>query len=589
MTTEPKLTDHDVEIWFDRGSFNRGREYYRNGNIQHATVQGFTLTGRCQGSTPAPYRTQVVLNESGIDSTICSCPLGGNCKHCVALLLTRIHDREEFSALEERVDVLTVWEKGDLITLINKMVERYPDLESLIELQRLSIDGQSKPIDPEVIARRIENAVPDYGDYYGHRGFAGEAAIYDILETGDQYAEAGDWANAVTIYQMVAQKICDDYESFYDEEGEIVALIGNAGEGLGTCLRNVTDATVRKQILRAMFDIWLWDTTMGGHGASDSIPGPLDEFCSPVEKTWVATWAREEMPAANENGSKDWQRRQFGSFLLMLEADTLDDEAFIEICRRTGRHAELLDRLLTLKRVNEAEGVAQNLSDYHLVSTVNLFVRHGHEQIAWSLVMNRAKQSKDRRLNQWLKERAKEKDDPSTALEIAQSIFWERPGEAEYREVRELAEKVGNWAEIHVQTVKKLTAQANFRSLTEVYLVSGDVDNALDSLQRLDAGGSGRFSVYGRARGLRSKVAAAATTNRPDAAVTIYVALAEEAIAGKSRRYYADAAQTLLQVRRIYHAQGQTGMWLEQIARLRSRYRNLPAMQDEFDKVDLER
>ncbi|MEM7125813.1 MAG: SWIM zinc finger family protein [Chloroflexota bacterium] len=590
MTDLPKLTEKSVQSRFDSGSFSRGRRYYHNGYIQRPKAQGAMLKADCYGSAPVPYRVQVELDEAGIVSADCSCPLGGNCKHCVALLLTWVHEPKEFAEVEELASALAEWDKNNLIALIQKMVDRHPDLESLIELQQVRMGGQSKPISADLIMRQIDNAMPDYDDSYdyGYGGYAGESEIYGILRTGEQHAAANDWINAITIYKSVAQRLCSNYESYYDEEGEIVGLIDTAGEGLGTCLANVTNAKLREQILESMFEIWKWDTKMGGYGAADSIPGPLLEHSNSEEKALIAEWVRDNMPSPGQDRLSDWNLRQHGGFLLQLEADTLDDETFIETCRRTGRHEELLDRLLSLKRLDEAVTHVQTMGDYDLVSNADRFVQYGHDTVAWELVAERAEQSRDSRLNQWLKEQAKGKGDASTALGIAQSIFWNRPSAAEYQEIKSLAEEVGNWPTVHGQTVERLTNESKYHTLTEIYLVDGDVDSALKSLQQMGQNRSRIYSSYFNPTSLHAKVADAAKESHPEAAIRIYLELAEESIAGKNRKYYASAASVLLIVRSIYQSQGQTDAWREQIAQIRSQYRTLPAMQDEFNKAGLE-
>lgn len=592
MSQLPKLTQEEVASFFDDRSFSRGRNYYNNDAIQHPMIQGSTIKGQCYGTAPVPYRVKVSLNDSGIVSADCSCPLGGNCKHCVALLLTWIHEPDEFSLVEELTSALADWDKDALIALINTMVERKPELESLIELQRISKGGQSKPLSVELIMRQVDNAVPDYDDYYddyhsGYDRYDSESAIYEILNRGDEHAAANEWANAVTIYRAVAERLCSNYEMYYDDQGEIVGLIDSAGEGLGTCLANVMDATLREQILRSMFDIWKWDTKMGGYGAADSIPVPLIEESNPEEKALVAKWVRNNMPSQNSDRLSDWGLQKYGQLLLSLEADTLDDEAFIEACRRTNRHGELLDRLLKLKRLDEAIAHAQTLSDYELVSHVDRFVNHGHRKTAWDLAAARAKQSSDSRLNKWLKEQAKKSGDATTALEIAQAIFWNRPSVAEYSEIKSLANEVGKWPTTHVQIVKKLTEQKNFETLTEIHLADGEIENALNTLLSMNQNHRRIRARYFSPSSLSARVAAAAKESHPDAAIRIYLELAEETIAGKNRKYYSSAASVLKLVRQIYQARDQDAQWRQQIAHIRSQYQNLRAMQDEFDKAGL--
>ena len=55
----------------------------------------------------------------------------------------------------------------------------------------------------------------------------------------------------------------------------------------------------------------------------------------------------------------DYHRRAHGRFLLELESDDLDDDAFLGICRESGLMTELVDRLLTLGRLDEAMSEAR--------------------------------------------------------------------------------------------------------------------------------------------------------------------------------------------------------------------------------------
>ncbi len=77
----PKLTEDAIRQWTDSATFGRGRDYYRNGYILRPRRQGMLLKAQCLGSQPTPYRVQVTLNEQGIASATCSCPVGYACKH----------------------------------------------------------------------------------------------------------------------------------------------------------------------------------------------------------------------------------------------------------------------------------------------------------------------------------------------------------------------------------------------------------------------------------------------------------------------------------------------------------------------------
>ncbi len=71
---------------------------------------------------------------------------------------------------------------------------------------------------------------------------------------------------------------------------------------------------------------------------------------------------REAIPKG-EASTTSWRREAYGGFLLDLELDTLDDEAFLRVCRETGRVHDLADRLLSLGRIEEALQVARAVAE----------------------------------------------------------------------------------------------------------------------------------------------------------------------------------------------------------------------------------
>lgn len=76
---------------FDDGSIQRGRAYAERGHVLDVQVgSGGAMTivmGEVEGTARRPYVAQVVLDRSGhIVSSRCSCPVGYECKHSVAVL-----------------------------------------------------------------------------------------------------------------------------------------------------------------------------------------------------------------------------------------------------------------------------------------------------------------------------------------------------------------------------------------------------------------------------------------------------------------------------------------------------------------------
>lgn len=132
----PRLTESHIRNLASQSSFERGRNYYRDGAVFGAVRQGMELRAQCEGSDDEPYQVSATLTESGIAETSCTCPYdyGGICKHIVALLLTYINGLQTFRSAPPLTEILAERSREELITIIGEMVKREPELLSLVEL-----------------------------------------------------------------------------------------------------------------------------------------------------------------------------------------------------------------------------------------------------------------------------------------------------------------------------------------------------------------------------------------------------------------------------------------------------------------------
>jgi hypothetical protein len=71
-----------------------------------------------------------------------------------------------------------------------------------------------------------------------------------LADLADEYAERGDWRNAVTIYEAVAQGVLEHYGTVHDEEGAVGAVVHRCVAGMGNAFSTATDAVEREAILR---------------------------------------------------------------------------------------------------------------------------------------------------------------------------------------------------------------------------------------------------------------------------------------------------------------------------------------------------
>lgn len=230
----PPLTEADIRTLASTQSFERGTSYFHDGAIFDPVQQGMELRAACEGSQYDPYHISVTLTIDGIDKTSCTCPynLGGICKHVVAFLLTYVHTPQAFRVIPPLTMLLAHRSKADLITLIDAMLEREPSFMAVVELS--ATIQQDKPLDLEASRQRVRRALRQ------DTLRTIEQELQALQDSADRLAQAGEWRNAGTVYEVLLTETVSQYGAelqILDDDGAI-ALIADAGAaGLSICLR----------------------------------------------------------------------------------------------------------------------------------------------------------------------------------------------------------------------------------------------------------------------------------------------------------------------------------------------------------------
>jgi hypothetical protein len=537
------------------------------------------IESKCSGSQAPFYRQEVIFNSKGIESAECSCPVGdgGHCKHTIALLLTWVNDPDSFQETEALDAILDKRSKPELIAIIKKMLEQEPDLESLLDLPIIGEKG--KPINIKAIRQQAQRAFRDVDYEWGYTEEI-KRDLNPLLKLGAGYLSRGDAENSALIYRTVIEVILDNENAAMgDEEGRLLGVSYDCAEALGTCLPSINDKKNRLEILQVLFNVYQWDTIkLGGVGAADCVPEILVEKTTPDERIEIAKWTREVVPKG-DSWSNGYHRGVLGKLLLDLEADTLDNEAYLKICRETGRLNDLIERLLQLKRINEAKDSASAAEDYPLFLALNIFVNHRQTELAEKLVTERLPNIKDDRLIDWLANRHKERGDLAGSLALEERLFWKYPNIDKYKTLRKLAKQLNLWNDLHVQIINELEKKHRFDFLITLYLEEKDAGNALVALEKLPE----RWGNHE----LHIEVAQAAKKQYPQEALRIFTKEAERFINYRDRGNYAQAALCLREVRDIYSRVKDIPSWTKTITDIRERYKKLPALQDELNQLKL--
>src|SRR4249920_3955511 len=205
-----------------------------------------------------------------------------------------------------------------------------------------------------------------------------------VKQTADRLAAQGDFLGASTIYETLVTEIFEQSHLYYDEEagyddsyGEewyfpeeegLEQLVGECIEALGNCLADErADRVAREKSIEVLFAIYQRDLHADdSHGFYTSAADQLVRYATSLERHTIAEWIREAL-ADEEQEITGSERQAYGKFWLDLQKESLDDEAYLRICRETGRISDLIDRLLTLGRIDEAAREAQQVDDNTLL------------------------------------------------------------------------------------------------------------------------------------------------------------------------------------------------------------------------------
>lgn len=82
----------------------------------------------------------------------------------------------------------------------------------------------------------------------------------------------------------------------------------------------------------------------------------------------IVFWVEEELGKFSglDDFSSKWRTEAYGRLLINLQTQSLNDEEYIALCRRTGQLQTLIERLLQLGRVQKAIIDSQAASDHEL-------------------------------------------------------------------------------------------------------------------------------------------------------------------------------------------------------------------------------
>ncbi len=600
---KPALDLESIRAWVNGTEHDRGRTYLQNGALIQLRRRGSMLLADCRGTSSRPYKVQALVGTNEVVEANCTCPAGwsGRCKHVAALLQAWIDFPESFDEREDLETLIDRLSRSELVKVLNAVLMNNPELEELVRSvaepgeiaaslpspnpQALAPTKRSGPsaildptnvlqsLDPDSLQVQIRQIFATAGDEW--------SACYSVLRDlrpfvslAETYLNGGDLLNAATVFRIVSYETMDFHRLIDDPDSSLEEIVNTSVEGLGRCLSEQSETARRNSILRTLFEIYRRNLQQGRHSTMGAgAIGLIRSLATPAERRSIAGWVRLALPE-----SRGWHREDLGAFLLELEGEEVDDEAYLKICRDTGRRSDLIKRLLLLNRLDEASAELKNSNADEFLELADLFVDQGHGRYAEQVVRERTIEGDDR-TRRWLKDLAIKQGDTDQALALSIELFWRFPTGAAFEEIKHLSGSNGRWPTIRDQLISRLEKEDRRSLLTEIYLVEDRIDLALSSLESVKRP-PWSLGVGGLPLGV--KVAKAAERHHPEKAIPLYAREAERLIATRGRGNYAKAIDYLRQIRDLYERTENHRGWTTFIEDFRKRYKKLRTLLEEL-------
>jgi uncharacterized Zn finger protein len=571
------LKESDIEALATEQSWQRGKRYFRNGAIANPVRQGNQIWADCEGSVL--YHTKATLGPQGVESTSCSCPYdwGGICKHEVALLLTYIHAPERFQAIKPLPELLAERSREDLLHMIEQMVQRHPDLLSVVDAPQSPALGQI--VDLAKYRRQAERV------FQGEEMHFMAAGLKALAEHGDRLGQSGDWLQAGDVYQLLLEVANEHYDHSVfeiDYDGEVACVIQDLAAGLQESLINAQEleAQRRRCWVETLLNAFLTDLEMGGIDYGYPAGETLINHTTAEDWLWLEPRIQAEIQQSQKSGFSDWGRQCLVSLLAARAEHQGDDQQAEKAILDFGTPEQKAFFHLEKRNFEAAIAIARS----HFVTLPGLVTRFADGLLAAAaphLAIEFVKdcaQHGSYNYHDWLTQFYRDYGQPEEFVEAQLALLKTRFSLEGYQTLQAKAESLGTWQTVRQSLLTDLEASENYTALIDIALFEQDWEVALYNLRQLSPWGKTHY---------QERVAAAIQVEQPGTAISLYQELIEAAIEQRGRSNYRLAAQYLQTIRPLYERLQRAEEFQQYVEQLRSQHKRLTALQQELDQAEL--
>lgn len=572
-----EITESAIQSASTAASFARGYELYRGGAIFDTFIQGQILTGKCQGSSTPYYHVQVKIDDGGFKEAFCQCPYdwGGYCKHLIALMLTYIHDPDEFVELQSATTLLSGMEKEDLVKLVVKMIGDDPNKN--FQLQNdLQVIGENKGEGSPQKKRKTTVKKADY-----------RRKIRYILHSLDGYRPSeAYWMVPGMVHQLI--EVRDSAALFLndgDAEGALViltTLLTEAGKAFG----NIDDSNGDMGYFMGELVLPMVETILSNNLSKTQSNKLLKEIRPVIAdlEDYGVDYLGAILEAA-EYGWSDDPKRILGenynqevlneARLNVLERQDRNDE-YLNLCLIIDDYLRYTLKQIELGRVETGFDMARKtLTKAEDALVVAITLRNAGKldeaiEIAW---IGMELHGNKRELGVWLGQVEEAQGRNEQAICAYREAFISHPSFGLYQILEKLSGD--DWETLRPGLMDNLNENAHSRTLAEIFLHEKQWDAVIALVDRI---GDESYQLV-------AEVATKVEKHRPEWVIEVSKRQALELICRTQSKYYAIAVNWLVRVRNAYDRLGREAEWQEYLDELKRTYSRRRALLAELERL----
>jgi uncharacterized Zn finger protein len=549
------------------GSFERGEDYFLNGQVKALAEHEGTITAKVQGTRP--YRVQLWIEEDDLEYS-CTCPVGADgefCKHCVAVGLKWLEAGQAKSPGQGKAqqgvtmdDVRAYLLGQDKNALVEMLVDRAMEDDRL--RQSLFIKAAkkgAKKLDLATYRRAIDDAVELDGfvDYRSAYDYA--HGIEEAVDSVQELLREGYATEVIELAEYALKAVEEAMGSVDDSNGEMGSILERLQEiHYQACKKAKPDP---EALARRLFE-WELRTHY------DTFYGAAETYAVPLGKKGLAVYqqlAEAEWTKVPELGPGRDDPEKYGKrFRITHIMETL--------ARQTGN----VETVVAVKK--------RDLSlAYHYLQIAETYKSARQHDLALEWAERGIKtfpERTDSRLREFLAEEYHRRKRHDEAMALIWAEFTESPSLEQYKKLKAHAERIGQWEPWREKALDYLRSQiagakserqrnrwpwyhkADHSELVRIFLWEKDLEGAWREAQE-----------GGCSNDLWLDLAAKREKEHPEDALPIYQGQIDPTLDRKNNEAYRDAIGLLRKVRELMVRLGREAEFTNSLDKVRASHK----------------